>query len=198
MLKTAFLVLVGAMIGWLTNVLAIKMLFRPINPIKLPLIPIVIQGLIPKRRSEISKSIGEIVEREFVSMHDIMSRLMTEENKSEAITIIKEKILKAVEYKIPVLIPSTFRYKMISYLEEQIQKEAPMILESTIDSVSGKAMEQINIKKMVEGKIDDFELEKLEEIILSVSAKELKHIEWLGGVLGAVIGLVQGIIIRFI
>lgn len=198
MFETVFLVFVGAIIGWLTNVLAIKMLFRPIKPIKLPLVNIKVQGLIPKRRNEISKSIGEIVERELISIHDILNRLITEENKKEAIGLIKEKILKAVEIKIPLLIPSAFKYKIIGYLEEQIVKEGPAILESIIDNITGRAIEHINIGKMVEEKIDDFELLKMEEIILSVAAKELKHIEILGGFLGGVIGLIQGLIIRLI
>ena len=42
-----------------------------------------------------------------------------------------------------------------------------------------------------EEKINQFELEKIEEIILSVAKSELKHIEVLGGVLGAAIGLFQ-------
>lgn len=198
MFETLFLVFVGAIIGWLTNVLAIKMLFRPIKPIKLPLVNITVQGLIPKRRNEISKRIGEIVERELISIHDILNRLITEENKKEAISLIKEKILKAVEMKIPLLIPSALKYKIIGYLEEQIIKEGPAILESIIDNITGKAIEHINIRKMVEEKIDDFELIKMEEIILSVAAKELKHIEILGGILGGIIGLVQGLIIRLI
>jgi len=35
----------------------------------------------------------------------------------------------------------------------------------------------------------------LESIVLSVVNKELKHIEYLGGILGFMIGLLQGIIV---
>ncbi|MGL4873927.1 MAG: DUF445 family protein, partial [Clostridium sp.] len=61
-----------------------------------------------------------------------------------------------------------------------------------------KIKERINIGKIVEEKINALDLEELEKIILEISKKELKHIEVLGLVLGALIGLVQGIIITLI
>jgi len=49
-IKLLILAIIGGIIGWITNLLAIKMLFRPFHPINIPLINLKIQGLIPKRR----------------------------------------------------------------------------------------------------------------------------------------------------
>ena len=70
-LKIALLASIGGIIGYITNVLAIKLIFRPIEPIKIPILNFEIIGLIPKRRSEISKNIGQIIQEEFLSMEDI-------------------------------------------------------------------------------------------------------------------------------
>lgn len=61
-LKILFMVVVGAVIGGFTNLLAIRMLFRPYKPIhifgkQLPLTP----GLIPKRQDELAKQLGKLV-----------------------------------------------------------------------------------------------------------------------------------------
>ena len=56
----------------------------------------------------------------------------------------------------------------------------------------------MNIKEIVENKVNDLDLIELENIILSVADKELKHIELLGLILGFLIGIVQGIITIFI
>ena len=61
-----------------------------------------------------------------------------------------------------------------------------------------KAKERINIQEMVENKINELDLYQLEELIIKVAKKELKHIEILGLVLGFLIGIIQGIIIIFI
>ena len=198
MYEAIFLIAVGAIIGWLTNVLAIKMLFRPIRPIVIPLLNIKIQGLIPKRRNDISKSIGEVVEKELVSINEIFDKMVTEENKTEVINIIKEKLLKVIDYKIPAIIPFSIKSKIIEYFEEQINKDARSILDSSIDGIINSTVHKIKIGEMVESKIDELELENMEKLILGLTSRELKYIELLGGVLGGIIGLLQAVVVRFI
>lgn len=60
--------LVGAAIGWITNDIAIRMLFRPLRAVRvlgvrLPLTP----GIIPKERHGIAVSIGRMVSRELIT-----------------------------------------------------------------------------------------------------------------------------------
>ena len=74
------LTVVGALIGWITNIFAIKLLFRPIKPIKIPLTRFTIVGLIPKRKKEIAKNIGEVVANELISIRELMDEAVTEED----------------------------------------------------------------------------------------------------------------------
>ena len=53
------MVLIGTLIGWFTNYLAIKLLFRPYKEMNFLFFKI--QGLIPKRRAEISLNIADVV-----------------------------------------------------------------------------------------------------------------------------------------
>lgn len=198
MYEALFLIVVGAIIGWLTNVLAIKMLFRPIRPFRIPLLNITVQGLIPKRRNDIAKSIGNVVEKELVSINEIFDRLVTEENKQEVIAIIKEKLLKVIDYKIPAIIPYSIKSRIIDYFDEQINKDAMAILNSSVDGIISSTAYKVKIGEMVEEKIDELELENMERLILSLTSRELKYIELLGGVLGGIIGLIQAVIIRFL
>jgi uncharacterized membrane protein YheB (UPF0754 family) len=198
MLQLVIMIVVGGIIGWVTNVLAIKMLFRPIKPIKIPLTNFKIQGLIPRRRSEIAKSIGETVENELIRVNDIIEQLVTLENKTEVLDSIRKRIIKTLELKLPSLIPSSIKQKLLEYIGEQIDLEAAGILDRTIDDLTNKAVEKVKVGQMVADKIDEFELEKIEDMIIQLSSTELKHIEILGGVLGAIIGLLQGILVMFI
>ena len=72
--------LVGAVIGYFTNYIAVKMLFRPRRPVylfghQLPLTP----GAIPKGKARLAKSAGKIVQNELFTREDISGRLLTEE-----------------------------------------------------------------------------------------------------------------------
>jgi len=55
----------------------------------------------------------------------------------------------------------------------------------------------LSISKVVKEQVNQFSLPKLEAMIVDVSGKELKMITYFGGILGGVIGLVQGLIFYF-
>jgi len=193
--KLLFLSVVGAVIGWLTNVFAIKLIFRPLNPIRIPVINMKIQGLIPKRKQEIAKSIGHTVETELVSVEEIIDKLIKDENKDQILLEIKTKIKNIVEHKLPSLIPTAFKNMIVSYVDEIIEKEGESLMNELTEKLIHKATSEVKIAEIIEEKINAFELEKLEQIILNIARTELKHIEVLGGLIGFVIGFVQGMII---
>ena len=81
--------IVGAFIGYSTNVVAIKMLFRPLAEVRLlgfrlPFTP----GILPKERGKLAESIGQMVERELLTPGVLRERL--------AKTEVREKIENAI------------------------------------------------------------------------------------------------------
>ncbi|WP_432408666.1 DUF445 domain-containing protein [Wukongibacter sp. M2B1] len=194
--KVVLLSIIGAFIGWMTNVFAIKLIFRPLNPIKIPFMDLYIQGLIPKRKKEIAHSIGHTVETELVSIEEIIDKLIEEENKAEMISEIKKKIKAIAEEKMPSLIPGTIKGMIMLYVDEIIEGEGENAINELSEKLIHKATSKVSISEIIEEKINKFELEKLEAIILNIAKKELKHIELLGGFIGFVIGFVQGIVIQ--
>ncbi|MDD2481534.1 MAG: DUF445 family protein [Lutispora sp.] len=193
--KILFSLVIGGIIGWITNVLAIKMLFRPIYPIKVPALGLQIQGLLPKRRAEMAISIGQTVESELINFKEIFERLIDNNNSDKIIKIVKDKVSENIYDKMPSLVPQIIKNAVVQYIEEQIDKEAPNIMEGLINEIYEKASKEIRIGSMIEEKINSFDLIKIEELTLSIAKKELKHIEILGGVLGALIGLFQGLLL---
>ena len=83
MLSALFSILMGALIGYGTNTLAVEMLFRPFKPVyigqwKLPFTP----GLIPKEQRRIAESLGELIEKELFSPEVVSEALDTPEAKA--------------------------------------------------------------------------------------------------------------------
>lgn len=194
--RMAVLACVGALIGWTTNVIAIKLLFRPLLPMNI--LGFKIQGVIPKRRLEIAKSIGETVEQELLSTEDIIEEILAGTDKKDVVDTIKKKIISITEGKLPSFIPSAFSGMINKYIEDIIDSEGEKLLDEITESLIHKATSSVSISKMVEEKISLFELEEIEMMVLKIAKSELKHIEYLGGVLGFMIGLSQGLILLFI
>lgn len=196
-MRILILASIGGLIGYVTNVVAIKLIFRPIVPYKIPILNIEIIGLIPKRKAEIAKNIGEIIQNEFVSMDEILSNVITEEDKDNVVQYMKAKVKLLINEKMS-FVPSAIKNIIQGYIEDAIEEEVKHSIDDLSEDIIKKASSRINIQEMVENKVNDLDLYELEEIILKVSKTELKHIEQLGLVLGFAIGIIQGIITMFI
>lgn len=190
--------LIGALIGWITNILAIKLLFKPILPINI--LGIKVQGLIPKRREEIAKNIGEIVENELLSLNDVIDNVLTDENIEEVKYILKTRTKEVIAKKVPSIIIAPFKDKICLYVDNIVDEESEGILSEITNRMNDRNEngQGIRFAEIIEEKVNTFELAKIESIIVSIAKKELKHIEVLGGVLGFMIGIVQGIMILVI
>ena len=197
-IKLILLAIIGGIIGWITNKIAIKLMFRPLEPVKLPLVNISLQGLIPKRRQEIAIVIGTTVEEELLSLDDIIEKALEKQEVEKIKTILKVKIKSAVKDKLPGIIPDMFKNMILSYIDEFIDDNGEEVLKDLSDSLINNIKESVSISKLVEEKINSYDMVKLEEIVTSIANKELKHIEILGGILGFMIGLLQGLLVILI
>lgn len=193
-IQLALMPLIGALIGWGTNLFAIKLIFRPLNPVKIPFLGIKIQGLIPKRRLDISRNIGEALEHEIISPEEIIENLTSEKAKADIIKYIRDMITARVDEKLPGFIPSGFRGSIANYFGDMIDRNGNEIFDEVKTTLVRKAKAELRLKELVEEKINSFDLEQLEDLIIRLSKQELKQIEVLGGIIGFFVGIVQAAI----
>ena len=196
-IRILILAVIGGLIGYITNVIAIKLIFRPINPIKIPILNIEIIGMIPKRKTEIATNIAKVVEEQFISFDDISDNIITEQDYQHIIDYIKVRVKLILSEKM-TLIPSTIRNLVQNYVSEIIEDEIREGIDELSEEMIIKTKNRINIKEIIEDKINELDLYELETIILQIVKNELRHIEVLGLILGFFIGIVQGIITIFI
>ena len=195
MKQLLIMIFISATIGWITNWVAIKMLFRPHKEINFVLFKI--QGLIPKRRAEIGSGIANIIQNELISVKDVISNIDREEfskRLDSSIDKVLEKNLKAkVKEKFPVL-QMFFTDRMAKDVSNTIKDIIMENQEKIFEIFSNYAEENIDFEVIISDKISNFSLDKLEEIITFLAKKELKHIEVIGAILGGLIGVAQYLI----
>ncbi|MDY6853470.1 MAG: DUF445 family protein [Thermodesulfobacteriota bacterium] len=174
---------IGGIIGWSTNKLAIWMLFNPkterrIFGLRIPFTP----GLMPRDQTMIAKSLGTLVEERLLQPEEIESTITIEEINEKVNEILGKTIEKNIG-KFVLLIPET----AIS----QIKKLLASRISTFIKDELLNFMDIVNVKDIVEDKVSNFPLEELEAAIKSVTQKHLTYIALFGGFLGFIIGLVQ-------
>jgi len=189
------MILISGAIGWITNWVAIKMLFRPHKEINFVLFKI--QGLIPKRRAEIGSGIANIIQNELISVKDVISNIDREEFSKRLNSLIDEvldkNLKKKVKEKFPLL-QMFFTDKVAKDVGNTIKDIVMENQEKIFEIFSNYAEENIDFEVIISDKISNFSLDKLEEIITLLAKKELKHIEVIGAILGMLIGAVQYLI----
>lgn len=195
LIKAILLVIIGSLIGWITNFVAIKMLFRPYKEINLFFFKI--QGLIPKRKHEIGLSLAETIQNELISLDDIMEKLenaqIEEEMERVIDNILEAKLAKEISTKFPMLamfLNESTMNKIKDSIRDSIMENKDQIIEMLFKTLE----KNVDFKEIIMTKIDAFSLEELERIIFSLAKKELKHIEIVGAILGGLIGIAQFII----
>ena len=189
------MILISGAIGWITNWVAIKMLFRPHKEINFGLFKI--QGLIPKRKSEIGTGIASIIQNELISVKDVISNIDREEFSKRLNSLIDDvldkNLKKKVKEKFPLL-QMFFTDKIAKDIGNTIKEIVMENQEKIFEIFSNYAEENIDFEVIIYDKISNFSLDKLEEIITLLANKELKHIEVIGAILGMLIGAVQYLI----
>lgn len=187
--------LIGAVIGWITNWVAVRMLFRPHSPVNV--LGYAVQGVIPKRRAELARSIGQVVEKELISIDDLVDAVRSREIMEKISESVAASIKVRIMDRMPVFVPLSVKKAVSDIITDQIKKDIPSMVGESLGRFGDLARDNISFQSMVEERINGFSLERLEQVVLSVSARELKHIEILGGLLGFIIGLIQALILYF-
>ncbi len=183
--------LIGAFIGWITNWLAIKMLFRPRQPVKI--LWFTFQGIFPKNKPRIANKLGEIVQRDLINFTDIKDRLKD----PDALKNFEEEIAQRVDVAIrerierspilDVIVPDQLISNVHKTIVEEIGKNLPNVIDTSLTKIEQK----LDIHQLVKNKVEAFSDEKLENLLLDITSKEFTFIEIIGGVLGLLIGIIQ-------
>ena len=182
-----FFAAVGGLIGYFTNWMAVKMIFRPRQPV------MGIQGLIPRRHDDLANKIGETVSNHLITEDDIRKMIPFDKMEEHFLSVVGDKVDEFIDQKfltinpmIAAFLSDDLRAKIKNGVIEKMQELLP-----DVESQLMAAATDFDVSSLVKEKVNNFDTEKLESIILEICRKELRAIEILGGVLGATVGLVQ-------
>lgn len=156
--------LLGAFIGYMTNYVAIRMLFRPLRPwrflgFRIPLTP----GVIPSKRHDLAENIGEMVGGHLLTNTDV-SRALTEAGfQNELLGLIEDRVENILGKDLgPVvsLVPKGFR----SYFEVSIKVLRLRFLEHLHSHIDGDQFTE-NISATISAQVNSFLDSPLEEML---------------------------------
>jgi uncharacterized membrane protein YheB (UPF0754 family) len=188
---------IGGVIGYVTNWLAVKMIFRPIRPVNI--LGVKVQGLVGRRQRELAESIGDVVGKHLLSHEDVVKAF----SKIDLQTVLSQVLETGLAPKIAQLrglplIGGFLTPERIDDIKASLVKGVLERRETILEHLEDAVEKDLDVAGIVKRKVADFSVEKLERLILEVSSRELRAIEILGGVLGVLIGAGQVALLWFL
>ena len=186
---------ISGLIGYVTKIIAIKMMFGPLEfkGVRLFGIPLGWQGIVPRKAEKMATTAVELMTTKLIKPEEIFARLDPKRIAKEIelpLMAAAEDITREVaqEYQ-PGLwegMPEFARRRLI----KRVQAKAPEIVEHIMSEVQNDVKKYFDIKHMV---INNLLKDKrlLNDIFKKVGRQEFKFFTNVGFVFGFAIGLVQ-------
>jgi uncharacterized membrane protein YheB (UPF0754 family) len=183
---------ISAFIGWITNWIAIKMLFHPQKPTKV--LGITFQGIFPKRQRQFAEKLGKLVSAELISFQDIEEKITSSENLKKIMPFVEGHIDLFLREKLGDQMPMLKMFigdKIVEQMKEIFLKELEELFPLLMKNYMTNLQSDLDLEAIVVEKVSNFSSEKLENILYQIMTKEFRFIEIIGAVLGFLIGLAQ-------
>ena len=183
---------IAAGIGWVTNYLAVKMLFHPRKEVCVLGLPI--QGVFPKRQTALAEKLGNLVSEELFSIEEVTVKIHDIAKSDDIAKILATRIEKTMSEKLLKAFPMLSMFltdEMVGKVSGLFLTELKGMLTDVSDVTAKKLESDIDIRATVREKVQDFSSDKLEEILFSIMKREFRFIEYVGAVLGFLIGSFQ-------
>ena len=190
---------IAALVGWFTNFIAVKMLFHPKEPVNI-LGVYTLQGIFPKNQSKVAENIGRMVADELLSSEDLKEKL----NNPENILTIKELVEVKIDYYLNVSFPKNYpitaalvgdkrKTKFKDTVMEEIDESVPAMIDHYLSNIE----ERFNVEQIIKERVNNLSPERLEGLLMALLKREFKFIEYIGAVIGFIIGWIQVLMVQF-
>lgn len=173
---------IGAIIGGVTNDVAIRMLFRPYAPWRVlgwrvPLTP----GLIPRERAQIAQAIAQTFTEHVLDTDQVADLLLTDRVRAA----LRDKAAGMVDQLGGLLGANPAMLTMAKGMAgDLLLREIDALARA--DGPTGE-----HIRERIRERIDALDVARLEALVLGFSRKQFRAITWFGVLLGGLIGVAQ-------
>ncbi|QAR96129.1 DUF445 domain-containing protein [Bacillus subtilis] len=149
------------------------------------------------RNEETNKLLSDLLKNEWGKLREYMFNEADEKWNAKALIFsLKRRVLQA--FSTAPFFDNTIGTLTVRYESELTQQMLPALLDKLLEGISSNlesVLKRLRLEEIVKEQVDQFPVERLEEMVLSISKKEFKMITYLGGLLGGIIGAIQALFV---
>jgi uncharacterized membrane protein YheB (UPF0754 family) len=180
----------GFLVGYLTNWIAIKLVFSPREPTKIG--PLTIQGLFHKRQKEVAEAFGRTVATRVLNADNIVSTVMESDGAQRMNEIVEHRVGELIsKYEAnpmaKLLVPEEDRPALRAEILERIRREWPKP-GGFFHTFAGEA---VDLQGELERRMKALDRESYEGVLRPAFQQDEWKLIAAGAVLGTIAGVLQ-------
>lgn len=149
------------------------------------------------RNEETNKLLSDLLKNEWGKLREYTFYEADEKWNAKALIFsLKRRVLQT--FSTAPFFDNTIGTLTVRYESELTEQMLPALLDKLLEGVSANlesVLKRMRLEEIVKEQVDQFPVQRLEEMVLSISKKEFKMITYLGGLLGGIIGAVQALFV---
>lgn len=185
----------GIIVGYLTNWLALEMIFRPFYETKYFFF-FKYQGIFLKRQAAVSEAYSKFVATKILNSRNILEEILYGHAADEVFALIQKSIIRSFENTTQLAHPIlTITVGSEKYLEirEEIVKRMSAVAPKSIDKIEKYVEKAIDIEETMASRMKALPPEEFESILRSAFQEDELLLILIGALLGAAVGLGQAL-----
>jgi uncharacterized membrane protein YheB (UPF0754 family) len=182
----------GVIVGYLTNWIALEMIFRPFYETNY--IFFKYQGIFLKRQAAVAEAYSKFVAAKILNSRNILEEIVYGRAADEVFALIKKAVIRSFENTSQLAHPIiTVTMGSEKYLEirEEIVKRMSEVAPKSIERIEKYVEEAIDIEETMASRMKALPPEEFESILRSAFQEDELLLILIGAVLGAMVGLGQ-------
>ena len=184
--------LAGVLVGYLTNWIALRLIFRPMYPRRVG--PFTIQGLFMRRQPEVADVYAKVIADDVVTMANVSDELLTGPRSDRTRALVRDRLRPAVDRalgaaRLPVRV--AFGTREYESVRESLATEAINVTMAPLRDRSFGRRQSAAIRALLARRMRELPEPDFAELLRAAVEEDEWMLILLGGVLGFVAGCLQ-------
>ncbi|WP_244247581.1 DUF445 domain-containing protein [Leptospira yasudae] len=182
----------GIIVGYLTNWLALLLIFRPLEPVRLG--PFSFQGLFIKRQREVSDEYSKMLATKILSSEKILEELFFGRASEEVFNLVVHAIERQMDTMASVIRPTlslSFTSNKYNDTKERVIRKIMSNLKNFTTHIEDYVEKAIDLESTLSQKMKALPPVDFEDVLRTVFKEDELLLILVGAALGAIVGLGQ-------
>ena len=180
----------GLLVGYLTNVIALKMIFKPQNPMRVG--PWILHGLFHKRQKEVARDYARLIADEIVTPSNIIEGVLKGPYADRVFNMIAKNVKRTIDQQSGIARPFVaWTVGTRNYIDMKDTAVTRLVekLPETVQHVDDYAKEAMDLANTLGGRLQDLSSPEFEGMLRPAFQED----EWILIAVGAALGFCVGV-----